>query len=52
VVLKIPYVYGYITKLCRIQAEAILNYLNPNVSAIGQGEVRHRKYRRLKFGSG
>jgi hypothetical protein len=35
--LRIPYVYGYITKLCRRQAEVILNHENPNVHAIGQG---------------
>jgi CRISPR/Cas system-associated endoribonuclease Cas2 len=49
---KIPCVYDYITKLCRRQAEVILNYENPNVCAIGQGEVRHRKYKRLKLGGG
>jgi hypothetical protein len=25
---------------------------NPNVRAIGQGEPRHRKYKRLKLGGG
>jgi hypothetical protein len=49
---KIPYVYDYITKLCRRQAEVILNYENPNVRAIGQGEPRHRKYKGLKLGGG
>jgi hypothetical protein len=43
-------VYDYITKLCRRQAEVILNHENPNVRAIGQGESRHRKYKRLKLG--
>jgi hypothetical protein len=38
--------YDYITKLCRRQAEIILNHENPNVRAIGQGEPRHRKYKR------
>jgi hypothetical protein len=33
---KVPYVYDYITKLCRRQAEVILNHKNPNVRAIGQ----------------
>jgi hypothetical protein len=41
---KIPYVYDHITKLCRRQAEVILNHENPNVRAFGQGEPRHRKY--------
>jgi hypothetical protein len=48
---KIPYVYNYITKLCRRQAEVIRNHDNPNVHAIEQGEVRHRKPKRLKLGS-
>jgi hypothetical protein len=49
---KIPYVYDYITKLCRGQAEVILNHENPNVRAIGQGKDRHRKHKRLKLGGG
>jgi hypothetical protein len=44
--------YDYITKLCRRQAEVIVNHQNPNVCAIEQGEARHRKYKRLKLGSG
>jgi hypothetical protein len=47
---KILYVYDDTTKLCRRQAEVILNHENPNVYAIGQGEPRHRKYKRLKLG--
>jgi hypothetical protein len=49
---KIPYVYDYITKVCRQQAEVIQNHDNKNVRNIGQGETRHRKYMRLKFGGG
>jgi hypothetical protein len=49
---KIPYVYDYVTKLCRRQAEVILNHENPNVRAIGQGEAGHRKHKRLKLGGG
>jgi hypothetical protein len=45
-------VYDYITKLCRRQAEVILNNENPNVRATGQGKPGHRKYKRLKLGSG
>jgi hypothetical protein len=52
VAFKIPYVYDHITKLCRTQAEVILNHLNPNVLGIGQGEAMHRKYKRLKLGGG
>jgi hypothetical protein len=49
---QIPYVYGYMTKLCRQQAEVIQNHDNENVRTIGQGESRHRKYKRLNLGSG
>jgi hypothetical protein len=49
---KIPHVYDYITKLCRRQAEVILNHQNPNVRATAQGEPRHRKYKSLKLGGG
>jgi hypothetical protein len=49
---KIPYVYDYITKLGRQQTEVIQNYDNENVRNIGQGEARHRKYKRLKLGGG
>jgi hypothetical protein len=52
VAFEIPYVYKYIIKLCRRQAEVILNHENPNVRAIGQEEPRHRKYKRLKLGGG
>jgi hypothetical protein len=49
---EIPYVHGYITKLCRQQAEVIQNHDNEHVRNIGQGGVRHRKYKRLKLGGG
>jgi hypothetical protein len=39
----LPYVYDYMAKLCRQQAEVILNHDNENVRNIGQGEARHRK---------
>jgi hypothetical protein len=42
----------YITKLCRQQAEVVLNHDNENVRNIGQGEALHRKYKRLKLGGG
>jgi hypothetical protein len=44
--------YDYITKLCRTQAEVILNRVNPNVRGIGQGEAMHIKCKRLKLGGG
>jgi hypothetical protein len=40
---SIPYVYDYMTKLSRQQAEVIQNHENKNVRNIGQGEARHRK---------
>jgi hypothetical protein len=49
---NLPYVYDYITKLCRKQAEVIRNDENEHVRCIGQGEARHRKYKRLKLGGG
>jgi hypothetical protein len=44
--------YDYMRKLCRQQAEVILNHDNENVRYIGQGEARHRKYKRPKLGGG
>jgi hypothetical protein len=49
---QIPYVYDFITKLCRQQAEIIQYHDDENVRYIGQGEARHRKYKRLKLGGG
>jgi hypothetical protein len=49
---NIPYIYDYITKLSREQAEVIQNHEIANVRNIGQGETRHRKYQRLKRGGG
>jgi hypothetical protein len=49
---KVTYIYDYITKLCRQQAEAIQNHENANVRDIGKSVARHRKYKRLRLGSG
>jgi hypothetical protein len=49
---EIPFVYDYITKLCRTQAEVILSHVNPNACGIGQGKARHRKYKKLELGGG
>jgi hypothetical protein len=49
---NIPYVYDYITKLGRQQAEVIQNHNNANVRNIGHDNARHRKYKRLKLGGG
>jgi hypothetical protein len=46
---------GYIRRIgliCRQKAEIKQNHENGNVRNIGQGEPRHRKYKRLKLGSG
>jgi hypothetical protein len=40
------------TKICRTQAEVILNHVNPNIRSTEQGEAMHMKYRRLKLGGG
>jgi hypothetical protein len=49
---QIPYVYYYTNKMCRRQAEVILNHINPNVRAIGQSQFSPGKYNRLKLGGG
>jgi hypothetical protein len=49
---QIPYAYDYIRKSCKQQAEVIQNHENENVRYIGQGETRHRKYKRFKLGGG
>jgi len=39
VAFKIPYLYDFITKLCRQQATVILHHENVNIHNIGQGEA-------------
>jgi hypothetical protein len=46
------YVYDYVTKLYRQQAEVIQNHENANVRNIGQSKPRLRKYKWLKLGGG
>jgi hypothetical protein len=48
----LPYVYDYITKLCRKQAEDTQNHENKHILIIGEGGARHRKYKKLKLGGG
>jgi hypothetical protein len=48
----IPYIYDFITKLCKHQAEVTQNYENDNVNNFGQDEAIHRNYMRLNFGGG
>jgi hypothetical protein len=52
VAFKIPYVYDYVTKLFRTQAEEILNHGNSNTRGIGQGEAMYRKHKRHTLGLG
>jgi hypothetical protein len=52
VALQVPYIYNYITKLCRRQAEINHNNENENVHNIGKDKTTHRKYKGLKIGSG
>jgi hypothetical protein len=52
VAFQIPYVYDYITKLCRRRAEIVHNHENENVHNIGQGETPHRIHKSLKLGGG
>jgi hypothetical protein len=49
---NIPYIYDYITELCKQQAEVIQNHENANVRSVGQGEALHRKHKRLELGGG
>jgi hypothetical protein len=49
---SVCYDYSTIINLCRQQAEVIKNRGNEHVRSIGQGEGRHRKYKRLKVGGG
>jgi hypothetical protein len=49
---NLPYIYNHVTKLCRQQAEVIQNHENEHIRSLGQGEARHRKYKRPKLGSG
>jgi hypothetical protein len=49
---NLPYVYDYITKLFRQQAEVIQNHENEHVPGIGKGEAIHRKHKKLKLGGG
>jgi hypothetical protein len=50
--LQIPYVYDFITKICRKQAEVVQNHNNENVCSIGNGEAKHRHHKRLELGGG
>jgi hypothetical protein len=49
---QIPYLYDYITKICRKQADVIQNHDNVNVRNTSKNEAQHRKHERLKLGGG
>jgi hypothetical protein len=51
-VFKLPYLYDYVTNLCRQQPEVIKKHENANVQNNGQGEARRSKYKGLKLGGG
>jgi hypothetical protein len=51
VAFMIRYVHDNLIKLCRKQAEIILNHVNSNVWVIGQ-EARRRNCKMLKLGGG
>jgi hypothetical protein len=46
------HVYDYKTKLCRQQAEVMVDHENKHIRRTGHGEARDRKYKRLKLGGG
>jgi hypothetical protein len=48
-VFKLSYIYNYITKLCRQQAEVIQNHKNANISNIGQGDADTGNIRSLNL---
>jgi hypothetical protein len=47
---NLPYLYDYITKLCREQADVIQNYENEHVRSVEQGEAGIKIVRGLNFG--
>jgi hypothetical protein len=47
---NLAYVCDYVIKLCRQQAEVVQNHENEHLT--GQGEERHRKYKKIKLGGG
>jgi hypothetical protein len=49
---QIPYVYDFITKSCRKQAEVIRNHDNENVRSTGNDEAQHRQHKGHKRGGG
>jgi hypothetical protein len=49
---SLPYVYGYVTGLCRQKAGVIQNLENVQTRCTGHREARHRKYKRVNLVGG
>jgi hypothetical protein len=49
---QIPYIYDYIIKIFRKQAEVMQNHGNENVRNVGKDEAQHQKRKTLKLGGG
>jgi len=49
---QIAYVYDFIRKTFKKQAEVIQNHDNVNVRCIGKCEAQHRKHKMLILGDG
>jgi hypothetical protein len=47
--LKSPYLYDFIAKLCRSQAEVIPNHLNPNVRGVDKNKAWIKSKRGLNL---
>jgi len=45
-----PYVYDFVLKTCRNQAEIIPNHYNEDVSSTGNGEAQRRKQKLIICG--
>jgi hypothetical protein len=51
-IFQIPYVYDYIAKICRKQAEVMQTHDNVNVRNTGKNEAQHMQHKRLKCDGG
>jgi hypothetical protein len=49
---RVPYIYNYITKLCRQQAKVIQNHENGNVATSVKVKLETENIKRLKLGDG
>jgi hypothetical protein len=49
---QIPYMYDYITRSCRQQAQVVPKHENAHIRNVEQGKARYRKYNGLKLGGG